>query len=127
MHSRRTLAIEGLKFLVAGGLNTALTLSIYWLLLRVTDYRIAYTASYVLGVAASYLLNSLFVFGTRPAIRSALAFPLVYVAQYIIGLGALWLWVEGLHLPQAWGVLAVVVVTMPMTFVLSRFVLRRFR
>lgn len=125
-HSRWLhLSSEALRFLVVGAANTLTTFVIYWSLLRVATYSLAYTISFIVGIGLSYLLNNLFVFRTKPSVRSALAFPLVYLAQYLVGLAVLWLWVSQFKMPPAYGVLVVAVVTVPITFLLSRFVLRR--
>jgi len=121
--ARRFLVNQKLRFLIAGGANTASTLGVYWLLLQYFDYRVSFTVAYVSGIALSYLLNSYFVFGTRPAVRSALSYPLVYAAQYIAGLGVLWIWVALLQLPSSWGALVVAICTLPLTFLLSRAIL----
>lgn len=119
----RHLSGEALRFLVVGAINTLATFILYWVLLRFISYPMAYTASFVAGIALSYALNALFVFRVRPGIRSALAFPLVYLAQYLIGLAVLWLWSSVLGMPPAYGVLLVAAVSVPITFVLSRYVL----
>ena len=114
-----------MKFLIAGGLNTLSTLLIYWVLLVVVEYRIAYTASYICGIVVSYLLNNYFVFGTRPNTGTALAYPVIYLVQYLAGIALLWLWVDRWGLPASVGAVVVVVVTLPLTFVLTRLILRR--
>ena len=51
--------------------------------------------------------------------RAAL-FPLVYLAQYLAGTLLLIVLVDVLHLPKTLGPLAVIVLTLPLTYVLSR-------
>ena len=121
----RQLSVEALRFLAVGATNTLATFVLYWLLLRIIAYPLAYTASFIAGIGISYLLNTLLVFNTKPGIRSALAFPLVYLAQYLVGLVVLLIFSSRLVLPSAHGVLVVAAITLPMTFLLSRFVLRR--
>lgn len=121
------LSGEALRFLVGGAINTLATFILYWVLLRFVSYPMAYTLSFVTGIGLSYALNALFVFRVRPAVRSALAFPLVYLAQYLVGFAVLWLWASVLEMPPAYGVLAVVAVSLPITFVLSRYVLEKLK
>ena len=123
--ARRRLSGEGLRFLAAGGANTLFTLLLYWGLLRILDYRVAYTVAYLVGMATSYFLNSRLVFRTRPTVRSALAYPLVYVSQYLLGLAVVWAWVTRLGLPATYAALVAIVVTLPVTFFLSRLILRK--
>ena len=120
--SSRRIATQGMRFIASGAANTLVTFAIYWLLLQVTGYQVAYTISYLSGIVIAYLLGSVFVFRTRPGMATALRFPLVYAVQYLLGLAVLWAWTGLLGLPAAWGVLAVTAVTLPVTFLLSRHV-----
>lgn len=124
MQGQSRLAAESLRFIAAGAANTAITFALYWLLLPVLGYARAYTAAFVLGIVIAFVLNARWVFLVKPSRRAATAFPLVYVAQWLAGLGILWLWSDVFGLPARWGVLAVVAITIPMTFLLSRFTLR---
>ncbi|HZP67913.1 MAG TPA: GtrA family protein [Rudaea sp.] len=115
---------EALRFLLAGALNTAATYAVYLVLLRVADYTLAYTMAYVAGIVLAYALNTAFVFRVRRSLRGFAAFPLVYVAQYVAGALVLNLAVRVLGVRQELALLASIAVTVPLTFVLSRFVLK---
>lgn len=110
------------RFVISGGLNTAITYGIYLVLLQLMSYRISYTIAYLSGIAISYALNRSFVFRSHHGLRSILLFPLVYVAQYSFGLLLLWLWIEVAGLSDKVAPLVVVAVALPLTYVLSRFV-----
>lgn len=110
------------RFLLSGGLNTAITYGIYLVLLQQISYQFSYTIAYVSGIAISYTLNRSFVFRSHYGLRSILLFPLVYIAQYGFGMLLLWLWVEIAGLSTKIAPLIVVVATLPLTYVLSRFV-----
>ena len=56
--------------------------------------------------------------------RSFLQFPLVYVAQYLLGVVMLVLLVDWLGLPKAFGPPVVTLLLLPLTFLLSRLVLK---
>lgn len=114
-----------LRFLISGGVNTAATYAVYLLLLRITDYKLAYTVAYVVGIVLAFVINRLFVFRTHRGWRSAALFPLVYLLQYLVSLGIVWLWVQQWQLPKEIAPLISIAVTIPMTFVLSRFVFGR--
>lgn len=111
------------RFLVAGIINTAFTFALYWLLLPATGYGPAYTLSFAAGIVLSYVLNSVFVFRTRVSLKTAAIFPSVYLVQYLLGLLVLWAWVDVLELPAEWGVFATVAISLPVTFVMSRWIL----
>ena len=123
--TRGQLRAQALRFLVSGGINTLATFALYWALLPWLGYAGSYSLAFAAGIVLSYVLNTRFVFRTRASLGTAMAFPLVYVAQYFAGLAVLWLWVERLGLPARYGILATVAVTVPLTFVLSRLLFHR--
>lgn len=116
---------EALRFLVSGGINTAVTFAAYWVLLPWLGYWAAYTLAFLLGIVIAYQLNTRFVFRVKGTVRGAATFPLVYAVQLGLGLLVLWIWSDLMGLPPAYGVFATVAVTIPATFVLSRIVLKR--
>ena len=116
---------EALRFLVAGGINTIVAYATYLALLHWMRYEVAYAIGYTVGIIVSYVLNALFVFRQPMHARSATCFPLVYVAQFVAGLLLLRIAVEGLGIPRWLALAASIAVTMPMTFLLSRWIIRR--
>lgn len=118
--SKRAIRSQFGRFIVSGGINTASTYAIYLLLLRWISYKESYTVAYIAGIVLSYFLNRVFVFGTHQGVRTALLFPLVYLAQYLGGLLVLWIWIEILGLGVRFGPIAVVLTTLPMTYVLTK-------
>lgn len=110
------------RFVISGGVNTAITFGLYLALLNFLPYQISYTICYITGIAISYTLNRSFVFKNHRGIRSLLLFPMVYVAQYALGLFLIWLWVEEAGLSDKIAPLVVVAVTIPVTYVLTRLV-----
>lgn len=115
------------RFILAGGLNTVVTLVLYVALLAFLPHPLAYTLTFVAGVVLSYLLNRSFVFRSVGGVATMLLFPLVYVVQYLVGLLVILVWVDLLSLPAALASIAAVIVTLPITFALLRwlFVARR--
>ena len=109
------------RFLISGGLNTVLTYGLYLLLLQWMPYKISYTLTYVAGIVLSYVLNRVFVFQQHRGIRTALLVPAVYFAQYLLSFLILWLWVDCFGLNQKLGPLAVVILSLPITYLLTRF------
>jgi putative flippase GtrA len=115
---------EFILFVLVGALNSAITYGLYLLLLFLVRYPVAYTCSYLAGIFISYYLNARFVFRERLRLSSALRYPVVYVVQYLIGLTLLYLLVEVFRLNKQIAPLAVIVFSVPITFVLSRYVIR---
>lgn len=115
---------EFVRFLVAGGTNAVVTYLIYLAALPFTGYAIAYTVSYLLGIAFSYVANSKAVFGTAMNARSAARFPLVYVFQYAVGMLLMWLQVDVLGIPAWLAPWIATALLTPLSFLLTRKLLR---
>ena len=112
------------RFLVAGAANTALSYALFLALERVMPYVVAYALAYVAGIVVSYLLNTALVFRVQRRWSSALRYPLVYVVQFLAGTGTVVLLVEAFGVAPWLAALAAIAVTVPITFVLSRAVLK---
>lgn len=115
---------EAIRFILAGAVNTMLGYGLYLAFLRFLPYFAAYSASYVIGVVASYSLNTWFVFREPWRWRRLAAYPVVYVVQYLIGIALLGALVQYLRLPVELAPLLVVAFTLPVTFVLSRYIIK---
>ena len=109
------------RFLMSGAFNTAATYALYLLLLQVLSYRWSYTLAYASGIALAYTLNRLFVFRSHRGARSVIMLPLIYAGQYLFGLLIVWIWVDVIHLPAALAPLAALAVTIPFTYIFSRY------
>jgi len=121
---QRLIAGEFSRFLAVGAVNTATTYALYLVLLDSAAYLFAYSVAYVAGIVLSYFLNALFVFRTKPAIHSALRFPFVYLAQYLLGAAVLWICVERLGVRRELGLAFSIAVTIPITYAASRLALK---
>lgn len=121
----RTHWMEFVRFTVCGVVNTGVTFIIYVCLLWFVPYAAAYSISYVVGIFISYWLNAKFVFEEPLSIVRALQYPLVYLVQYLLGLGLLFLLIEVTEVSEIVAPLLVVVLTLPITFLLSRYLIRR--
>ncbi len=118
----RTLLRQALGFVVAGGINTVVSYACYLALLRVLGHQPAYAVAYVLGIGVSYVLNARFVFRSKPRLGRALAFPLVYLAQWVIGAALLEILVRA-GIDKRLAPLVVIAVTLPLSFVFVRRIL----
>ena len=112
-----------LQFLIFGGLNTALTYGVYLLLNSVISYQAAYIAAYITGVVFSYLYNSLIVFKVAVSWRGIMMYPMVYFIQYIAAALILGFLVEGSYFSEKLAPLIVAIVMIPITYLLSKFML----
>ena len=85
----KVLGHEFSRFVIGGAVNTTITYAVYLMLELVMPPGVAYTLVYVFGICLSYAINTYFVFHTKGTVRSGLQYPLVYAAQYLIGLAVL--------------------------------------
>ena len=113
-----------LRFLVGGGINTAFTYAAYLLLDTVLAYQVAYLVAYAGGVVFSYWFNAIWVFRVPLGWSGLLSYPVVYAFHYAAGALLLGLLVEYLGAPLMLAPLFVVAISVPATFVLSRWLLR---
>jgi putative flippase GtrA len=120
-----TLLRQGAGFIVAGLINTAASYLCYLVLLRWLDHQFAYAVAFVFGIGLSYVLNARFVFRARPTVRRTLLFPLVYVVQWAVGAALLEVLVARAGIDARLAPLFVIVVTIPLSFLLARWVLTR--
>lgn len=112
------------RFVFAGGVNTVFTYALYLLLLLITPYTIAYAISYFAGIPLGYVLNARFVFHEPLRWRTAFQFPLVYVVQFSLGMLFTVLFVDGLGIDASIAAALGTLVTVPVTFLLTRLIIR---
>lgn len=115
-----------LRFLVGGGLNTAVTYIIYLILQMVLSYQLAFLLAYAAGIVFSYFFNSTVVFKRQMSWTGMMVFPLVYLVQYAVSALVLRVIVEHSPVSAKIAPLLVSVLMLPLTFVLSRLVVSRF-
>jgi putative flippase GtrA len=122
--AKRTEILRFLRFVVSGGLNTLVSYVVFLAASLVFHYAVAYTMAYIAGILLSYWLAATFVFGTGFAARSALRFPLVYIVQYLYGVGVLFVMVDLLGISHHVAMLLAIITSIPLSFVLVRYVMR---
>lgn len=121
---RQPVTSRFVRFLLSGAFNTAVTYGLYLLLLNVLAYQASYTIAYVTGIVLAFVLNRFFVFQSHRGLTSIILFPTVYLAQYLLNLIVVWLWVDRLHLSDKLAPLAAIALSVPVTYGLSRHVFK---
>lgn len=115
---------EFATFVFFGAVRTALGYGMYLVLVLFIAYPAAYTVSYASGIFISYYLNARFVFKEKLRLSKAMQYPIVYLAQYLIGLGSLYLLIEVAHLSKFVAPIVIIAITVPCTYLLSRYVIK---
>lgn len=116
---------EWMRFLVTGGANTLASWLVYLGLNLVVPYTVAYTGAYIFGIVLTYYLNTRWVFRVPMSWRTFLQFPSVYLVQYGLGIVLMWAIVHNWPAMEPYAPLVVVVLTLPVTFLMSRLILKR--
>ena len=112
------------SFLAGGFLNTLLTYGIYLLLNMYISYQKSYVIAYITGIVFSYLFNAQIVFNVKKSWKGLMAYPLVYLLQYILAALMLSLMVERLGIPKEIAPLLIIVLLLPVTYLLSKIILK---
>ena len=115
---------ELVTFVIIGGINTLVTGAVFIAISEVIEYELAYALTYVLGIALSYWMNSRWVFRVPMTWKKLVQFPLVYLAQWACGAVLLYVFVEGAGIHKNYAAFLIPVVTVPITFVISRVILK---
>jgi putative flippase GtrA len=121
----RFIEREPVRFVLAGSLNTVATYAGYLLLLPLIGYAIAYSATFAGGVYFAYYLSARFVFRRPLQWRHAVQYPLVYVVQYGLGITLTTTQVELLHVDAKFAPILMIIITVPITFWMSRWIIKR--
>lgn len=116
---------QGMRFLLFGAFNTALTYLLYCGLVFVMHPQVAYAVVFALGIGLAWVGNSKFVFRQPMTRKNAAVYPLMYLAQYLLTAALI-------HASTAWLMLGPRValalslaITTPLSFVWNRALLVR--
>ena len=112
-------------FLFFGSVNTLVAYGLYLILLLFLPYPVAYTVSYASSILISYCLNAKFVFNEKLKASTALQYPIIYVVQYLLGMLILHLLIEVCHVSKFAAPFVVALLTIPVAYKLSHFVIKR--
>jgi putative flippase GtrA len=112
------------RYLLVGGVNTALTTAAFYALSLLVAPAIAFSLVYFGALAILTVITPRFVFRVRLQTRHSAAVAAWYLFTYVIGLGVIRL-LEGASL-ERWAItLGTVMVTSPLSFFGTRLISRR--
>ncbi|MDX8481257.1 hypothetical protein RFN28_22745 [Mesorhizobium sp. VK24D] len=116
---------DAVRFLVAGGLNTALTSAVYFAGLTVLSSGISYTIAWLVGLAFVMVFYPDRVFpGGRTGFADRLAVGGSVAAVFVAGLASLH-FLERVLQSRAAAFFATLAITTMLNFLVSRWILRR--
>lgn len=125
LNKKNVLRHSFTRFLISGASTTGVSLIVYWVLLRYFPYQWSYTLGYISGIGVAYLLYRYFVFKKSAGKFGLLWVSLVYLLQYLLGLGLVSIWVKVWLAPEFLAPIFSVIVSVPITFLLNRFIFNK--
>ncbi len=110
---------QALRFVVVGGLATALHWGLYLLLMQWMAAQVAYALGYILSFIFHFLASAWFTFRTAPSWQSLIGMAGAHGVNFLLHMFLLqaFLW---LGVPEAWAPLPVYAVAVPVNFLLVR-------
>lgn len=121
---RRAVLLQLARFIIAGGIVTALGVAVYAFVALVLRWhpQIGNLLAYIAAMATGYVLHSRWSFrdhGTRTRSTGA---KFVIVSLLSLAMNSFWVWLltEPMSLSPAWPILPMLFVTPAMTFILNR-------
>ena len=117
---------EILKFIIVGGINTLNYYVVYLLLLKLLHikYMISHITGFIVAFVISYYLNCYFVYRVKPTWRKFISFPITQIVNVSLQTVLLYVFVSWLNLPAEIAPFAGLIITIPITFVLSKWILK---
>ncbi|HCT1651876.1 TPA: flippase GtxA [Staphylococcus aureus] len=117
---------EILKFIIVGGINTLNYYVVYLLLLKLLhiEYMISHITGFLVAFMISYYLNCYFVYRVKPTWRKFISFPITQIVNVSLQTVLLYVFVSWLNLSAEIAPFAGLVITIPITFVLSKWILK---
>ncbi|MFH8341506.1 GtrA family protein [Streptomyces sp. AM6-12] len=117
------IARQIITFAVVGVLNTAVYYGLYLLFLIRLPYLAAHVLAFALSMVGSFFLNARFTYRIRPTWRKFLLFPLTNAANFVITTAGVYVIVDVLHAGSRFAPLLASAAAIPVTFVLSRWIM----
>ncbi|HFE6581744.1 TPA: flippase GtxA [Staphylococcus aureus] len=117
---------EILKFIIIGGINTLNYYVVYLLLLKLLhiEYMISHITGFIVAFVISYYLNCYFVYRVKPTWRKFISFPITQLVNVSLQTVLLYVFVSWLNLPAEIAPFAGLIITIPITFILSKWILK---
>ncbi|MFC3419709.1 GtrA family protein [Salinicoccus hispanicus] len=122
---RSSITSEFARFVLVGLINTAVYYGVYTILVYTGLFYIAaHLGGFITAFIISYFLNCYFVYGVRPTLIKFLKFPLTQVINMGMQTLLLYVLVDQLGWNEILAPLPVLIVTVPITYGITRWVLK---
>jgi glycosyltransferase involved in cell wall biosynthesis/putative flippase GtrA len=121
MRTKTRIPAEFVRYVLAGVVNTGLSYALYLLLLAWFPYHAAYAIAYIVGIGTQFLLHTCFVYFVPPTVARLSGYPLIHLLLYGFGALLLHILVEVFRFDASVAALIVIIASIPIGFVLTRF------
>ncbi|CAM3145069.1 GtrA family protein [Staphylococcus argensis] len=120
------LHLEIIKFIIVGGINTFNYYVVYLLLLKICNihYIVSHITGFIVALIISYYLNCYFVYKVQPTLRKFLQFPVTQLVNVGMQTLLLFIFVRFFHINSVIAPFAGLIITIPVTFILSKYILQ---
>ncbi|MBA2653439.1 MAG: GtrA family protein [Gammaproteobacteria bacterium] len=108
-------------FLMLSGINSLTTYTVYLLLINILNYKVAYSITYLLGIALSYFTNSTITFKTQLSFKGLVKFYIIYLLQYLVSIALLNVMVEHFNVHKSLAPIFVMGIVVPISFFVVKF------
>ncbi|MBD7908152.1 GtrA family protein [Sporosarcina gallistercoris] len=117
---------EFITFAIVGVINTATYYGFYLAGLKGLGlaYMISHFSAVILSMIISFFLNSYVTYKVKPTLKKFLMYPLTQLVNIAVTAVLLYILVDGLHVNSSIAPLAALIVTVPVTFVVTGKVLK---
>ncbi|MER5526829.1 GtrA family protein [Streptomyces sp. NPDC002677] len=119
----RPISGQIITFALIGVINTATYYGLYLLFLMYLPYLAAHILAFLLSMIGSFFLNAKFTYRIRPTWRKFLLFPLTNATNFVITTVGVYVIVDVLHAGSRFAPLMASAAAIPVTFVVSRWVM----
>lgn len=119
----RERVLQIVKFSFVGGINTLVSLIIYYGMVCVgIDFMISTVVGYIGSSLIGYILNRFWVFQVKQTklVNSLLKYYVVYGSSLMINIGCMYLWVNILSISEMWAPIITLFVTVPYNYIFSK-------
>ncbi len=95
MQQNKILRQEIFRFVIVGGIATAVLYATYWLALRMLQPSWAYSLAYFCAFVVNYLLTTSFTFKVDKSVKNGMGFVVSNVINYLVSMALLniFLWI----------------------------------
>ena len=118
--------MEFIRFCTVGVLCTVIDASLFYLIKLAFCYQMALSIAYIISLIINYYLTTFWTFKVKPSKKNFIGIVSVHLFNlFVVRMGLMWLFVSYYRLSENLAYLPTLVLSVMVTFVLIRMVVRR--